>query len=104
MDTQLDRAIRLINGDTDPTQSVGGPERNLAGEAEVELLDAYSRAVVSVVDSVGPTVVSISAGKNLGGSEADQVHFVQLYGQIVEASCTLEDRLIEAEETKAAGA
>jgi S1-C subfamily serine protease len=34
---------------------------------EVELLDAYSRAVTSVVDTVGPAVVGISAGRG-GGS------------------------------------
>jgi S1-C subfamily serine protease len=32
-----------------------------AGQSNVELLDAYSRAVISVVDAVGPAVVSISA-------------------------------------------
>ncbi len=41
------------------------PERNTnAAEVreDVELLDAYSRAVISVVDHVGPSVVSVSAG------------------------------------------
>jgi S1-C subfamily serine protease len=32
-----------------------------AGQSDVELLDAYSRAVMSVVDAVGPAVVSIGA-------------------------------------------
>ena len=31
--------------------------------SNVELLDAYSRAVITVVDAVGPAVVSISVGK-----------------------------------------
>src|SRR2546426_4994190 len=34
------------------------------------LLDAYSRVVVSVVERVGPTVVSISAGPRPGGSRS----------------------------------
>jgi S1-C subfamily serine protease len=36
-------------------------EVGAAGQANVELLDAYSRAVMSVVDAVGPAVVSIAA-------------------------------------------
>ena len=47
-------------------------DRRPAGDNDLDLLDAYSRAVVSVVDSVGPAVVSISPGKNRGGAEADQ--------------------------------
>ena len=31
-------------------------------ESDARLLDAYSRAVIAVVDSVGPAVVSISVG------------------------------------------
>src|SRR3989442_9798059 len=34
------------------------------------LLDAYSRVVVSVVERVGPAVVSISAGPRPGGSRS----------------------------------
>ena len=34
---------------------------------DVEILDAYSRAVVSVVEAVGPAVVSVT----MGGSGAD---------------------------------
>jgi len=64
--------LKLINGETDNTNRVDESDRRLAGDADLELLDAYSRAVVSVVDSVGPAVVSISAGKNRGGAEADQ--------------------------------
>jgi S1-C subfamily serine protease len=39
----------------------------------VELLDAYSRAVITVVDAVGPAVVSISVGKQSEGSEQEQI-------------------------------
>jgi len=37
---------------------------------EVEILDAYSRAVVSVVDAVGPAVVSVSVGRSRSGGHA----------------------------------
>ncbi len=33
---------------------------------EIEILDAYSRAVVSVVETVGPAVVSITTGRRTG--------------------------------------
>jgi S1-C subfamily serine protease len=38
---------------------------------ESELLDAYSRAVISVVDAVGPAVVSISLGKAARPEESE---------------------------------
>lgn len=44
------------------------------GEAsDVELLDAYSRAVIAVVEAVGPAVVSISIGSEKRGSQFDSV-------------------------------
>lgn len=42
---------------TEPASRAGSVEGS-----DVELLDAYSRAVVTVVDAVGPTVVSIQVG------------------------------------------
>ena len=72
METQLERIIRMINGDDDPTGSVGGPEKKMAADIDNEMLDAYSKAVVSVVDSVGPSVVSISVGKSRGPQANEQ--------------------------------
>jgi S1-C subfamily serine protease len=43
-----------------------------SGVSDTELLDAYSRAVIAVVDSVGPAVVSISTGKNTRDSDITQ--------------------------------
>jgi S1-C subfamily serine protease len=48
------------------------PEPRQAGPqapSDAELLDAYSRAVTAVVDSVGPAVVSIHIGEGRGSSE-----------------------------------
>lgn len=42
-------------------------------ESDAELLDAYSRAVVRVVGSVGSTVVSIVVGKTLHGRRGEQI-------------------------------
>jgi S1-C subfamily serine protease len=39
--------------------------------ADAELLDAYSRAVIKVVESVGPAVVSISTGRRSKEDEVD---------------------------------
>lgn len=72
MDAQLERLLKLINGDTDNFDPRDELDRRPTSDADLDLLDAYSRAVVSVVDSVGPAVVSISAGKNREGVEADQ--------------------------------
>ncbi len=43
---------------TPATHPINAPEKS-----DAELLDAYSRAVISVVEAVGPAVVSISAGR-----------------------------------------
>jgi S1-C subfamily serine protease len=73
MDAQLEHLLKLINGETDNFDPADELDRRPASDTDLELLDAYSRAVVSVVDSVGPAVVSISAGKNRGSAEVDQV-------------------------------
>ncbi len=43
-----------------------------AGASDVELLDAYSKAVTTVVDAVGPAIVSISARSNGRRKNPDQ--------------------------------
>ena len=43
--------------------SSGRCEVGAAGRSDVDLLDAYSRAVTTVVEAVGPAVVSISVGR-----------------------------------------
>ncbi len=40
-----------------------------SGGSDAELLDAYSRAVVAVVDAVGPAIVSISVGRQSSENE-----------------------------------
>src|SRR5438105_2402564 len=48
-----------------PSRNPPGGQPNAAADAE--LLDAYSRAVVGVVQRVGPTVVSLSSRDGAGG-------------------------------------
>ena len=45
------------------TPPSGRCEVGLTGKTDIELLDAYSRAVTTVVEAVGPAVVSISVGR-----------------------------------------
>lgn len=59
-------------------ESVAGPptpgrDRPDVAAGDSSLLDAYSRAVTSVVESVGPAIVSISAGQARGGQEFEPV-------------------------------
>jgi S1-C subfamily serine protease len=49
--------------------SPGNPAAGLAVD-DGEILDAYSRAVVSVVERVGPAVVSLTTGRPAGGRRA----------------------------------
>jgi S1-C subfamily serine protease len=62
MHNQVNRALRLILGEKyeDPGRSC---EVAPPGTSDVELLDAYSRAVIQVVDAVGPAVVGIFVGR-----------------------------------------
>jgi S1-C subfamily serine protease len=55
------KAIQVSNNGAEEHSPSGPCEVGTAGQSNVELLDAYSRAVISVVDAVGPAVVSIGA-------------------------------------------
>ncbi len=72
MNAQLEHLLKLIAAESDDSNDTESSEHRPAGDADLELLDAYSRAVVSVVDSVGPAVVSIAVGQQRRGTEADQ--------------------------------
>lgn len=68
-------ALRWIQAEKDEKLLPSGRyEPGLSGKTDVELLDAYSRAVTSVVDAVGPAVVSISVGgESQAGNDAEPV-------------------------------
>jgi len=69
----MEHLLKLINGGGDDPGSAVYPQKGQPGNADLELLDAYSRAVVSVVDAVGPAVVSIIGGKNQRQQATDQI-------------------------------
>ncbi len=53
------RALELIKGQEE--EPINRCEVSVEGRQDVDLLDAYSRAVITVVDSIAPAVVGISA-------------------------------------------
>jgi S1-C subfamily serine protease len=62
------RTLRLV--ENDQATGVFGPQAPLPATPvpdDTSLLDAYSQAVTAVVDTIGPAVVSIHAGKRLHG-------------------------------------
>jgi S1-C subfamily serine protease len=71
MEENLRRTLKLIAGDKSGRSAVSAKVE--ADPSDVELLDAYSRAVISVVDAVGPAVVRIAAGHHPAGREPDQM-------------------------------
>lgn len=53
----------LASADEQPAH---GPSRNPArpeGQSDIDLLDAYSRAVIRVVETIGPAVVAVARGR-----------------------------------------
>ena len=63
MDVNVERTLQLMTGAVFGDELNGDKSGRSKQPLELELLDAYSRAVISVVDSVGPSVVSVSIGK-----------------------------------------
>jgi S1-C subfamily serine protease len=69
----LQRVMKLIKGEGEEKSTEGRCEVKETDKPDVELLDAYSRAVITVADAVGPAVVSVSVGMKSPGSETKQV-------------------------------
>ncbi len=63
MSENIQNVLTLINGSGAAEEGAGRCEVQETQQSDVELLDAYSRAVTTVVDTVGPAVVSIHVGK-----------------------------------------
>ena len=64
--------LRLI--DTDPEASSPVPDRSALEEKEREAMDAYSRVIVTVAESLGPAVVNLraEAARRLEAAAADR--------------------------------
>jgi S1-C subfamily serine protease len=57
---EIQRALKLIKGEDEAMKPPRHCEVGAEASRDVELLDTYSRAVIAVVDAVGPAVVGIS--------------------------------------------
>jgi S1-C subfamily serine protease len=59
----------MIQNESEPSQEPSGqnPPRPRDEDAELELLDAYSRAVVGVVQRVSPAVIGVQPDEDAGG-------------------------------------
>ncbi len=73
MQGHRERALRLVNGKGLARKESGRVEARPGEIYDADLLDAYSRAVIDVVDSVGPAVVSVSTGKRSRRGEPEGV-------------------------------
>ena len=71
-DQRAQESVRLISGEGQAESSKGRREVSPKDNTDVELLDAYSRAVITVVDTVGPAVVSVFVGMESIEGEQEQ--------------------------------
>jgi len=72
MDKKKSGSFSWLSGEAVAADHGSAPEKDQAASpapSDAELLDAYSRAVTAVVDSVGPAVVSIHVGEGRRSSE-----------------------------------
>jgi S1-C subfamily serine protease len=72
-DQHIRRVLDLIDGSEPPDGAHQRREVSAAETSDVELLDAYSRAVIRVVQTVGSAVVSIIIARPSRGREPEQV-------------------------------
>lgn len=72
MDEQCRKALQHLSGEDNGSSANGSCRIKAEGATEVELLDAYSRAVITVVDTVGPAVVGIAVRKSANAHTPDQ--------------------------------
>lgn len=72
MDEKCRKALQCISSEENGTPANGSCRIKSEDAPDVELLDAYSRAVITVVDTVGPAVVGISVKKSANGTVPEQ--------------------------------
>jgi S1-C subfamily serine protease len=72
MDESCRKALQHISSSSAGNLENGSCRIKSEDTSEVELLDAYSRAVITVVEAVGPAVVGIVARLKTGDSQQEQ--------------------------------
>ncbi len=70
---RLQHLMKLIKGDGEVKSVEGRCEVKENDKSDVELLDVYSRAVITVVDAVGPAVLSVSVGAQSRANKTEQI-------------------------------
>ena len=73
MGKNLPKYLKLVAGVPCGDNAAGHLEASSEAPPDDELLDAYSRSVISVVEQVGPAVVNITTGKRSPERGLDQV-------------------------------
>ncbi len=73
MDEAIQKTINLIEGQSLGQSTTGRCEIKPEDKSDADLLDAYSRAVIHVVETVGPAVVGIAVGKESLGRGPEQM-------------------------------
>lgn len=68
MDEHCRKTLQYLAGNVDGEFADGSCRIDNGDATEVELLDSYSRAVITVVDTVGPAVLMVSRRKAGGGN------------------------------------
>jgi S1-C subfamily serine protease len=72
MDEHCRKALQYLAGNAAGNSQNGSCRIKNGDVTEVELLDSYSRAVITVVDTVGPAVLMVSRRKSGGGNSSGQ--------------------------------
>ncbi len=72
MEEHCRKALRFLAGDTAGGVDNGSCSIRNGDATDVELLDSYSKAVIRVVDTVGPAVLMVSRKKAGGGNSIEQ--------------------------------
>jgi len=72
MDERCRKALQHLAGEENGTSMNGSCRIKAEDASEVELLDAYSRAVITVVEAVGSAVVGVSIRKAADGRSPEQ--------------------------------
>lgn len=72
MEEHVRRTLNLIRGQDYARQPADGSQAGPGEAADLELLDAYSRAIIKVVEEVGPAVVGVTSGSRSLRQETEQ--------------------------------
>lgn len=73
MDEHCRKALQCLAENAAGSHTKGSCKIENGDATEVELLDSYSRAVITVVETVGPAVLMVSQRKAGGGNSSEQV-------------------------------